>query len=116
MSIDRKWVLILTALQRKDAAFRKEDTSCIQDELKIPQEINSEANDALYVNLFGFAKGKAKGRVISNSIELWFDTFRQTYQKSKNATKMNIVLKQADVIRPRKADTVMNEIENRFND
>ena len=27
MSIDRKWVLILTTLQRKDAAFKKEDIS-----------------------------------------------------------------------------------------
>ena len=36
MSIDRKWVLILTTLQRKDAASKQEDISCIQDELKMP--------------------------------------------------------------------------------
>ena len=39
MSIDRKWGLILTTVQRKDAAFKKEDISCIQDELKMPLEI-----------------------------------------------------------------------------
>ena len=38
MSIDRKWWLILTTVQRKDAAFKKEDISCIQDELKMPLE------------------------------------------------------------------------------
>ena len=41
MSIDRKWGLILTTLQRKDAASKKEDISCIQDELKMPLEIKS---------------------------------------------------------------------------
>ena len=35
MSIDRKWVLILITLQRKDAALKKEDISFIQDELKM---------------------------------------------------------------------------------
>ena len=114
MSIDRKWELILTTLQRKDAALKKEDISFIQDELKMPLEIKSVANHALYVNLLGFTKGKAKGRVISNSIELPFETYRQIYKKGKNATKMNIVLKKAEV-RPKKADKV-NEIENRLND
>ena len=42
MSIDRKWVLILTTLQRKDAASKKEDISCIQDELKMPLEIKKK--------------------------------------------------------------------------
>ena len=74
---------------------RKEDISCIQDELKMPLEINAVANHASYVNLLGFTKGKAKDRVISNSIELSFETYRQIYQKGKNATKMNIVLKKA---------------------
>ena len=68
-----------------------------------------------YVNLLGFAKGKAKGRVVSNSIECSFETYRQIYQKGKHATKVNIVLKKAEVLRPKKADTV-NEIENRLND
>ena len=60
-------------------------------------------------------RGRAKGRVVSNSIELSFQTYTQIYQKGKNVTKMNIVLKKADVVRPKKADTV-NEIENRLND
>ena len=38
MSIDRKWELISTTLQRKDTAFLQEDVSCIQDELKMPLE------------------------------------------------------------------------------
>ena len=42
MSIDRKWELILTTLQRKDAASKKEDISCIQDELKMPLEIKKK--------------------------------------------------------------------------
>ena len=41
MSIDRKWGFILTALERKDAAYKKEDISCIQDELKMPLEIKA---------------------------------------------------------------------------
>ena len=64
------------------------------------------------MNLLGITKGKAKGRVISNSIELSFETYRQIYQ---NAAKMNIVLKKAEVLRPIEADTV-NEIENRLDD
>ena len=67
------------------------------------------------MNLLEFTRGKAKGRVISNSIELSFETYRQIYQKGKNATKMNIVLKKADVLRPKKSDT-LNGIENRLND
>ena len=82
---------------------KRKDISCIQDELKMLLEIKkSVANHALYVNLLGFTKGKAKGRVISNSIELSFETYRQTYQKGKNANKMNIVLKKAEVFRPKK--------------
>ena len=65
----------------------------------------------LYVNLLEFTKIKAEGRFISNSIELSFETYRRVYQKGKNATKMNIVLK-VEVLRPKKADTV-NQIENR---
>ena len=57
----------------------------------MPLEIKSVANRAFFVNLLEFMKGKVKGRVISNSIELSFETYRQIYQKRKNATKMNIV-------------------------
>ena len=41
MSIDRKWGLILTGLERKDAAYQKEDISCIHYELKMPLEIKA---------------------------------------------------------------------------
>ena len=61
---------------------------------------------------FFFTSGRAKGRVILDSIEFSFETYRQIYQKGKNATMMNIDLKKAG---PKKADTV-NEIENRLND
>ena len=64
---------------------------------------------------WGVTRDKAKGRVISNSIELSFETYRQISQKGKNATKLNIVLKKAEVLRPTKTDTV-SEIENRLND
>ena len=49
MSIDRKWGLILTTLQRKDAALMQEDIPWIQDELKMPLEKKS-------VNLLGSRK------------------------------------------------------------
>ena len=84
---------------------------CVQDELKMLLELRNVASHGLYVNLLEFTKIKAEGRVISNSIELSFETYRRVYQKGKNATKMNIVLK-AEVLRPKKADTV-NQIENR---
>ena len=82
-------------------SFKKEDTSYIQDELKMLLEMKSVANHALYVNLLEFTRGTAQGRVVSNSIELSFQTYRQIYQKGKNVTKMNIVLKKADVLRPK---------------
>ena len=113
MSLDRRWELILTTLQKKDALMRKEHTVRIQDELKMSLEIYSVVNHALYINLLGFTKGTAKGRVIPNSIELSFDMYRHIYQKGKNATKMNIVLKKAGNAQTKKTDT-MNEIENRF--
>ena len=67
----------------------------------MPLEIKRNvANHAFFVNLLKFTKGKAKGRVISNSIELSFETYKHIHQKGKNATKMKIVLKKADVQRP----------------
>ena len=60
------------------------------------------ANHTFFVNLLGLTKGKAKGRVISNPIELSFETYMHIYQKDKNETKMNIVLKKADVLRPQR--------------
>ena len=53
--------------------------------------------------------------MISNPIDISFETYRHIYQNGKNATKTNIVLKNAEVLRPRKAHTV-NEIENRLNE
>ena len=38
--------------------------------LEFKKKKKNVANHALYVNLLVFTKGKAKGRVISNSIEL----------------------------------------------
>ena len=89
MSIDRKWWLILTTLERKDAALQKRNTSLAsRTSWKMSLEIKSIA---FHVNLSGFTKGKAKGRVISNSIELSFETYRQIYRKGKNATKKHRV-------------------------
>ena len=79
----------------------------------MPVEIKSVANHALYVHLPRFTKGEAKGRVISNSIELSFETYRHIYLTGKSASKMNIVLTKADVPRPKKAHKV-NEIEIRL--
>ena len=96
---------------KEGCSFKKEDIFGSQDELK--SFWKNVANHFLYVNLVVFKKGKAQGRVISNSIELPFETYMQIYQKGKNATKMNTVLKKADVLRPKQTDTV-NEIENRL--
>ena len=41
---------------------------------------------------------------------------RKIYKKGKNASKMNIVLKKADVLRPKKKAETANEIENCLND
>ena len=41
MSIDRKWRLILTTLQRKDASFKKEDISCIQELFRVRSSFRS---------------------------------------------------------------------------
>ena len=49
MSIDRKWVPILTTLERKDAALKKEDISCVQDEFKMPLEIEKAWPITLYM-------------------------------------------------------------------
>ena len=116
MSIDRKWGLILTTLQRKDAAVKKEDISCVQDELKdaaVEKGRHLLTITALYCEMLSGVhdKAKQKGRVISNSIELYFEMYRKLYQKGKNAAKMNIVLKKAEVLRPRNVDTV-DEIGN----
>lgn len=115
MSIDRKWEIILNDIQKKDSPISKEDISKNQDKLKMTAEIKKAANHALYVNLLGFTKGKARSRVISNSIGLSFESYRHIYQKGKNATKMNIVMMKAEVLRPNKANKV-DEIENRLNE
>ena len=115
MSIDRKWGVILTSIQKKDSPYNKEDIVKAQDELQMPPDIKKAANHALYINLLGFTKGKAKSRVTSNSIDLSFESYRYIYHKGKNATKMNIVLMKADVLRPTKANKV-EDIENRMSE
>ena len=60
------------------------------------------ANHASYVNLVRFTKGKDKGRVISNSIELSSETKRQMYQKGKERYQDVHRAKKADVLRPKK--------------
>ena len=72
-------MFISTTLHVQDIDFFKEDIFCSQDELK--SFCKNVANHFLYVNLVDFTKGKAKGRVISNSIELPFETYRKIYQK-----------------------------------
>ena len=115
MSIDRKWETILKDIQKQDKPINKEEIDCVQDDLRMTAEIKKAANHALYVNLLGFTKGKAKSRVISNSVDLAFESYRHIYQKGKNATKMNIALMKAEVLRPAKAGKV-DEIENKLNE
>ena len=115
MSIDSEWGAILTSIQKKDSPYSKEDIVKAQDELQMPPDIKKAANNALYINLLGFTEGKAKSRVTSNSIDLSFESYRYIYHKGKNATKMNIVLMKADVLRPTKANKV-EDIENRMSE
>ena len=60
MSIDRKWGLILTTLQRKDAALKKEDISFIQDELKMPLEIKKRGQSLLICESLGVHERQSK--------------------------------------------------------
>ena len=60
MSIDRKWETILNDIQKKNAPLSRDEISRSQDKLKMTDDIKKAANHALYVNLLGFTKGKAK--------------------------------------------------------
>ena len=46
MSIDRKWGVILTSIQKKDSPYSKEDIVKAQDELQMPPDIKKAANHA----------------------------------------------------------------------
>ena len=45
-------------------------------------------------------------RVISNSIELSFETYRHSFQKGQRATKKNMVFKKAEVLRSKPSERV----------
>ena len=94
MSIDRKWELISTTLQRKDTAFFTRTRLLHPGRVEDFSGEKSVANHVLYVNIL----------VHSNrSSYLKFDQAVvrdvQIYQKGKNAANMNFVLKKADVLK-----------------
>ena len=103
MSIDRKWELILTTLQRKDAALKKEDISFIQDEFEDASGDKKRGQSRLICESLGVHERQSnRSSYFQIRIELSFETYRQIYQKGKNATKIDIVLKKAEVLRPKK--------------
>ena len=87
----------------------------LQNELTMKDDVKKAANHALCLNMLAFTKGKARSKVISNSVELSFETHRYIYHKGKNAAKMNIALKKAEVLRPGRADKI-EDIELRLNE
>ena len=115
ISIDKQWEKILHELQKKDMVMNKEEVEKIQDELNMTQEDKKSANRSLYINLIGYTKGKARSRVISNAVDMSFETYRFIYHKGKNATTMNIVIMKADVLRPAPASK-MEDIEHKLNE
>ena len=98
MSIDRKWRLILTTLQRKDAVLKKKDIFCVQDELKI----KDVANHALHLNLLGRDERQRKRPSYFKFDRAFVRDVQANLPEGKNATKMNIVLKKADMLRHKK--------------
>jgi hypothetical protein len=115
MSIDPQWEVILKRLQKADSTLSREKIDNIQDELRMTHSVKKSANHALYINLIGYTSGKAKSRVTANSIDMAFESYRYIYQKGKNATKMNIVIMKAEVLRPARASKV-EDIEEKLNE
>ena len=115
MSIDGQWESILHLLQRKNLPIDKAKIDEIQTELKMTAEVKKAASHALYMNLLGFTTGKARSRALANSVDMAFESFRFLYCKGRNATKMNIVLMQAEVLRPSAAHKV-SEVEAKLNE
>ena len=73
------------------------------------------ANHALMCESLGVHQRQSKRSSYFEFDRAFIRDVQANLPEGKNATKMNIVLKKAEVLRPKKADTV-NEIENRFND
>ena len=115
MSIDPKWENILKFMQGHQEQLSKSEIHIIQDKLNMPADVRKIANHSLYIHLLGYTKGRARSRVTSNGVDLAFESYRHIYVKGKNATKMNIVLTKAEVLRPNKAHKV-EEIEARLSD
>ena len=67
------------------------------------------------MNLLGSRNAKQKVELFQIRSSFRSRRIGKSTRRVRNSTKMKIVLKKADVFRPRNADTV-NEIENRLND
>ena len=115
MSIDPQWEIILKRLQKVDTTITRDTIDNIQDELKMTYLVKKSANHAMYINLIGYTSGKTKSRVTANSIDMAFESYRYIYHKGKNATKMNIVIMKAEVLRPARANKV-EDVEEKLNE
>ena len=51
--------------------------------------------------------------MIANAVDMAFESYRYIYCKGKNATKMNIVIMKAEVLRPARA-TRIEDIEEKL--
>ena len=112
MSIDEQWEGILKMLQKVDTALSRDAIDDLQDNLKMTHAVKKSANHALYINLLGHTSGKAKSRVMTNAVDMAFESYRYNYCKGKNATKMNIVIMKAEDLRPARA-TRIEDIEEK---
>ena len=95
MSIDEQWEGILKKLEKVDTALSRDAIDDLQDNLKMTHAVKKSANHA---------SGKAQRRVIANAVDIC--------SKGKNATKMDIVITTAEVLRPARA-TKIEDIEDK---
>ena len=115
MSIDAQWKSILDELKNQESALTKEMITDVQNQLLMSTDARHAANHSLYINLLGFTTGKAKSKVTSNSVNMAFESYRYLHRKGKNATQMNIIVMQSNVLKPTPANKA-DEVEMRIND
>ena len=106
---------ILKKLQKVDTALSRDEIDDLLDNLKMTHAVKKSANRALYTNLLGYTSAKAKSRVIANAVDMAFESYRLIHSKGKNATKMNIVIMKAEVLRLARA-TRIEGFEDKINE
>ena len=115
MSIDFAWGKILKTLHEIKTPLSKDKVEKLQNDMEMKDKVKETANHVLYIHMLGFTTGKAKSKVVSNSIDLSFETYRYIYQTGKNATRVNIVMNKAAALKPDPAAKI-DDVENKLNE